>query len=48
MKWHRLTTALLVSVFSVGGGIAAAGELAAAQEPSLRYETVTVPRGTEF
>ena len=51
MKWHRLTTALLVSVFAVGGGIAASGELAAAQsvlDPSLRYETVTVPRGTEF
>ena len=44
MKWHRLTTALLVTVFAVGGGTAAQSTLG----PSLRYETVTVPRGTEF
>ncbi|MEE9208631.1 MAG: hypothetical protein V3U67_09755, partial [Gemmatimonadota bacterium] len=48
MKWHRLTAALPVIVLAVGGGIAATGELAAAQEPSPRYDTITVPRGTEF
>ena len=48
MKWHRLTSALPVIVLAVGGGIAATWELAAAQEPSPRYETITVPRGTEF
>ena len=51
MKRHRFTTALIAIVFAVGGGIAASAQLAAAQsapDPSPTYETITVPRGTEF
>ena len=50
MKWNRFTTALLATAFAVGG-TAASGQLAAAQfapDRSPEYESVTVPRGTEF
>ena len=50
MKWHRVAPVLLVLGFAVGG-IAASGQLAtawSAPHHSLKYENITVPRGTEF
>ena len=45
MNWHRFTTALLVIVFAASGQLAAAQS---APDHSPEYETITVPRGTEF